>query len=192
MDRPMDRPPMGRPPMDDERSGFKAAAEIRYLTGDDIEFYETEGKLLGAKADGRDLGRVDVLWLFPIHQKDKFLSVRRRSEHPRDRETEIGIIEDLTKLRPEQRSLIEKELEKRYFVPKILKVTNVKEEFGHTYWESVTSAGARNFTTFDLGSSIIRTGEYSLILIDVDSDRYEIEDVRKIGEKALRVLDIWL
>lgn len=176
----------------EERNDFRDAANVRYLTKDSIKFYETEGGLLGAELDGRDMGRVDVLRLFPLHMKDKFLSVRRQPETNRDRNTEVGIIEDIAPFSDGQRKMLEKDLDKRYFVPKILKVTSVKEEFGHTYWETLTSAGERSFTTFDMNSSLIKTGERSVILIDVDGSRYEIEDVGKIGDKALKILDIWM
>lgn len=177
---------------DEKRHEFRDAASVRYLTKDNIEFYETKGELLGAKVDGKDIGRVDVLRLFPLHMKDKFLSVRRQAETNRDRNTEVGIIEDMAPFSEEQKEMLGKDLDKRYFVPEILKVISVKEEFGHTYWETQTSAGERSFTTFDMNSSLIKTGENSVILIDVDGSRYQISDIKKAGDKALKILDIWM
>ncbi len=174
------------------RDEFTKAADVRYLTKDDIKFYETEGKLLGAECGGKDIGRVNVLRLFPLHMREEFLSVRRMSEGHRDRNTEIGIIENLKPFDEEQKKMVRKELEARYFVPKIKKVMGVKEEFGHVYWETVTDAGERSFTTFDMGSSLIRTGENSVILLDSDGSRYEIDDIKNIGDKAMKVLGIWL
>ncbi len=171
---------------------FKNAANVRYLTPNDIKFYETEGALLGAVVDNKDIGRVDVLRLFPLHQKDKYLSVRRKAESHRDRNTEIGIIEEIGMFSEKEKELINHELEKRYFVPEIIKVKNAKEEFGHTYWETETSAGERNFTTFDMSSSLIRITENSVMLIDVDGSRYLIPDLKKADDKAMKILDIWL
>ncbi|MBQ7875923.1 MAG: DUF1854 domain-containing protein [Clostridia bacterium] len=171
---------------------FKNAANVRYLTANDIKFYETEGSLLGAFVDGEDVGRIDILRLFPLHQKDKYLSVRRKAESHRDRNTEIGIIEVLDGFSEKEKELVEHELEKRYFVPEIVKVKNAKEEFGHTYWETETTAGERNFTTFDMSSSLIRISENSVMLIDVDGSRYLIPDLKKADDKAMKILDIWL
>lgn len=178
--------------MSEMRKEFKEASFVRYLTKDDIVFYETEGKLIGAVVDGIDCGRVNVLRLFPLHRKDTFLSVRRMAEGHRDRNTELGIIEDLKQFDKEQKEMVERELDKRYFVPKIKKIISVKEEFGHTYWETVTDAGDRSFTTFDMSTSLIKTGDNSVILIDVDGSRYEIEDIKNIGDKAMKILGIWL
>ncbi|MBQ6795619.1 MAG: DUF1854 domain-containing protein [Clostridia bacterium] len=174
------------------KNDFKEAANIRYLTSKDIKFYETKGGLLGAALDGEDVGRCDVLRLFPLHKPDSFLSVRRQAQSHRDRATELGIIESLDSFTEEEKALILHELEKRYFVPEIIKVKNAKEEFGHTYWEVETNAGERSFTTFDMSASLVRIDANSVLLIDVDGSRYLIPDLKKADDKAMKMLDIWL
>lgn len=171
---------------------LKNAISVRYLTQEDITFYETEGKMLAARLDGKDVGRVDVLRLFPLHEKERFISVRKKAESFRDKNTELGIIENLSLFAEKERELIAEELQKRYFVPEITKVKNAKEEFGHTYWETETTAGERNFTTFDMSSSLVRIDKNSVMLIDVDGSRYLIPDLKKADEKAMKILDIWL
>lgn len=174
------------------KNDFKEAANIRYLTSEDIKFYETEGGLLGALLDGEDVGRCDILRLFPLHEKERFLSVRRQAQSHRDRSTELGIIEVLDSFSEKEKALIQHELDKRYFVPEIIKVKNAKEEFGHTYWEVETNAGERSFTTFDMSSSLVRIDANSVMLIDVDGSRYLIPDLKKADDKAMKMLDIWL
>ena len=174
------------------KNDFKDAANIRYLTSKDIKFYETKGGLLGAELDGEDMGRCDILRLFPLHEPEKFLSVRRQAQSHRDRNTELGIIESLDSFSNEEKALILQELEKRYFVPEITRVKNAKEEFGHTYWEVETTAGERSFTTFDMSSSLVRIDANSVLLIDVDGSRYLIPDLKKADDKAIKMLDIWL
>lgn len=174
------------------KNDFKDAADVRYLTSSDIKFYETKGGLLGAVLDGEDVGRCDVLRLFPLHQPENYLSVRRQAQSHRDRSTELGIVETLDSFSMEEKALIRHELEKRYFLPEITKVKNAKEEFGHTYWEVETNAGERSFTTFDMSSSLIRVSSNSVILIDVDGSRYLIPDLSKADDKAMKILDIWL
>ncbi len=174
------------------KNDFRDAANVRYLTSSDIKFYKTEGSLLGAILDGEDIGRCDILRLFPLHESDRYLSVRRQAESHRDRNTEVGIIETLESFSDEEKSLVLHELEKRYFIPTILKVKTAKEEFGHTYWETVTDCGERSFTTFDMSTSLIRISENSVLLIDVDGSRYLIPDLKKADDKAMKILDIWL
>ncbi len=174
------------------RNDFKDAAQVRYLTSRDIKFYETKGSLLGAILDGEDVGRCDVLRLFPLHKPDEYLSVRRQSDHRGERNLEMGIIENMDSFSEKEIALLKRDLQKRYFVPEITKVKNAKEEFGHTYWEVETTAGDRSFTTFDMSSSLVRIDANSAMLIDVDGSRYLIPDLKKADDKAMKMLDIWL
>ncbi len=171
---------------------MKNYAEINYLTPSDCVFYRTEGGLLGLRLKGQDLGRVALVRMFPLRDPDKFISVRRENRSRNDSRGEFGVIEDLTPFAGEQRALIDEELNRRYFVPEITNVDKVKEEYGHTYWETQTTAGSRSFTAFDLNSNLLNLGDNKAMIIDVDGNRYIFPDVTKLGEKALRLLEIWL
>ncbi len=171
---------------------MKNYAEINYLTPSDCEFYKTEGGLLGLRLKGQDLGRVALVRMFPLRNPDKFISVRRENRGRSDSRGEFGVIEDLAPFKGEQRALVDDELNRRYFVPEVTKVDKVKEEYGHTYWETQTTAGSRSFTVFDLNSNLLNLGNNRAMIIDVDGNRYIFPDVTKLGEKALRLLEIWL
>ncbi len=171
---------------------MKNYAQINYLSAKDCEFYETDGGLLGLKIKDEDLGRVALVRMFPLRKPSKFISVRREIRGRSDSRGEYGVIEDLSAFDGSQRRLIDRELNRRYFVPEILKVVKVKEEYGHSYWETETTAGERSFTVFDLNSNLLNLGNNKAMIIDVDGNRYIFPDVTKIGEKALRLLEIWL
>ena len=171
---------------------MKNYADINYLSPKDCEFYATEGGLLGLKVKGEDLGRVALVRMFPLRNKENFISVRREIRDRNDSRVEYGVIESLSEFSGNQRELIDRELERRYFVPEITRVVKVKEEYGHTYWETETSAGNRNFTVFDLNSNLLNMGNNRVLLIDVDGNRYIIPDITKIIEKAKRLLEIWI
>ncbi len=171
---------------------MKAYADINYLSPDKCEFYKTDGGLLGLRLGGEDLGRVALLRMFPLRKPEKFISVRRENRERSDSRVEYGVIEDLAAFTGEQRALIDEELERRYFVPEITAVTNVKEEYGHTYWTVETTAGGRSFTVFDMNSNLLNLGGGRVMIVDVDGNRYIFPDVSKIGEKALRLIEIWI
>lgn len=171
---------------------MKNYADINYLGASECEFYETAGGLLGLKVKGEDLGRVALVRMFPLRNVSKFISVRKEIRGRSDSRGEYGVIEDLSAFEGEQRRLIDRELERRYFVPEILMVVKVKEEYGHSYWETQTTAGIRSFTVFDLNSNLINLGNNRAMIIDVDGNRYIFPDVTAIGEKAMRLLEIWM
>ncbi len=167
-------------------------ADINYLAPEDCRFYETGGGLLGLKVKDDDLGRVALVRMFPLRNAGKFISVRRELRDRSDSRVEYGVIEDIGAFSGQQRELIDRELERRYFVPERTKVVKVKEEYGHSYWETETTAGSRSFTVFDLNSNLLNLGNNRVMIIDVDGNRYIFPDVTKVGEKALRLLEIWI
>lgn len=165
--------------------------EVVFLKSEECVFYENAAGLIMLKYKGADVGRVAVLRMFPLQCEDGFLSVRRESYSADDCENEIGIIRTLDEFSREQRAIIEKELAARYFIPQITAVESVKEEFGNTVWETQTTAGRCGFTVKDMGTNVCNHSG-RVILTDVYGARYEIPDVTKIGDKALRVLEVWL
>ena len=166
--------------------------KIEYLNPGEISFRLTETGLISANYKGEDIGRVAVLRMFPFEYETEYLCVRSENYMRRDKENEIGIIRYLSDFSYEQQKIVESELNKRYFVPEIVKVNEVKEEFGHTMWKTVTSAGEREFSVTDMSSNVINLGNNKIMLIDVYGNRYYIPDITKTDDKTLKILEIWI
>ena len=166
--------------------------KIEYITPEEISFYENSSGLIMAKVNGEDAGRVSVLRMFPFEYREEYLCVRCETYKRADRESEIGIIRTLSDFSDEQVSIVRRELDKRYFIPDILKVNEVKEEFGSTMWKTVTSAGEREFTVTDMSSNVFSMGNNKVMLTDVYGNRYYIPDITKTDDKTLKILEIWI
>lgn len=165
---------------------------LNFIDVKDVFFYLSEGGLLCLKYKGEDIGRVAVLRMFPFQYEEEFIAIRLENYSRHDIETEIGILRDLKELTEEQTKLIRQELKKRYFMPDILEVYSVKEEFGNTSWSVNTNAGKREFTVTDMSSNIRNLGNNKIMLTDVYGNRYYIQNVYKLDDKALKVLEIWI
>jgi len=165
--------------------------ELNYIVPGNGCFYENENGLLSYRGK-EDFGRVSVIRMFPFRFEEKLLSVKIENFSRSDKSSEIGIIENLSDFSLKEQEYVRKELKRRYFMPKITEVKTVKEEFGHTAWTVETDAGSREFTVTDLGSNLLKLSEKKIILIDVYGNRYLIEDVYKISDKALKILEIWI
>lgn len=177
-----------RPPKDGmhrKKMNISEITDIIYLSENDIEFFETEGDLLGGKFKEYS-GRVNIYRTFPISMEEQYLSVRDADLK------ELGIIKDLKEFSEVQAQLVRKELARRYFTPKITKVIDAKQEFGNFFWHVETTAGERKFSMRDLANNIIHTKDRGIILIDLDGSRYALENPRKNAGKAMKFLDIWL
>lgn len=165
---------------------------INYIDVNDIFFYLSEGGLLCLKYKGKDVGRVAAIRMFPFEYEDEYIALRCENYSRHDKEKEIGIIRNVSDLPEEQAKLLTKELQKRYFIPDIIEVFNLKEDFGHTTWQVDTTAGKREFSITDMGTNVRNLGGGRILLTDVFGNRYYIKDLEKLGDKTLKVLEIWI
>lgn len=165
---------------------------INYINSQDLEFYISEGGLLCLIYKETDLGRVGVSRMFPFQFDEEYISVRPENHLREDSENELGIIRNLADLPQKQRELLNMELKKRYFMPDITEIENIKEEFGNISFEVITTAGKRNFTVTDMSSNIRTVGKNRVMLTDVYGNRFCIPDITLLKDKELKVLEIWI
>lgn len=166
--------------------------KLVYINPDELEFYTSDTSLLFLRYKGEDLGRVSIIRMFPFKYEEEYIVIRQENYSRHDKENEIGILRDVSQLPENQANLVRKELEKRYFIPEILSVSDVKEEFGSATWKTVTTAGEREFTMTDLGTNVRGIGGNRVMLIDVYGNRYYIPDITKADDKTQKVLEIWI
>lgn len=166
--------------------------KLNYIYPQDISFFNSDNSLLMAKTADGEVGRCAVLRMFPLEHCEEYLCVKKENYERSDRETEIGIIKDLKDFPREEADLVREELKKRYFAPNILTVEDVKEEAGSTFWKVKTDAGDTEFTLNDMSNNILNTGNNRIMLTDVYGNRFFIPDITKVGDKAQKILEIWI
>ena len=106
---------------------------------------------------------------------------------------EIGIIADVEAFDDsEQNGLLKKELEIKYFIPKIKSILMLKEKFGFSNWKVVTDVGVISFTVRDTFRSMIRIGESRIYVLDNDGNRYEIEDFNKLDKRSYKKIELFI
>lgn len=171
-----------------ERSEVDKLLEIKIINRENAVFKQTAGGLLTLHLEGEDKGQVNVIRTFPFTDADSFLSVRTAD----DKQRELGLIEKLSDLDEETVKIITHQLEMRYFMPQILRIYSVKEEYGHTYWHVLTDKGECRFTSpSGSAGAVMRKGNRAIIC-DCDRNRFEIKDVSKLTAKELKKLDLYL
>lgn len=166
--------------------------KLNYIMPDEITFYKSDGGLLMAKYKNVDMGRVAVLRMFPLQYSEEYLCVRQENYERIDKDNEIGIIRTLADFSGEQTALVRAELERRYFVPDIVSVTDISEEVGHILWKVITTKGEREFTLTDMSSNILNLGGGRILLTDVYGNRYRIPNITKLDDKTMQVIEIWI
>ena len=104
---------------------------------------------------------------------------------------EIGIIEDISVFDEGQRELINNELSQRYFCPSITEIKSVTEKFGNFYFDVMIGDYKKNFTVKNLTKNVRYHGD-GFDIIDVDGNRYRIDDYNAISKKSRRKIAPYL
>jgi hypothetical protein len=125
---------------------------------------------------------VSVVRAFPLSEPRLFLSVRDTANK------EIGLIVDPARLDPDNRRLVDAELERRYLVPIVSRILTAKERFGTVDWTMATDRGVCRFTTRNLREAIQRPAPGRFILTDVDGNRYDIQNVDGLDDRSQQLL----
>ena len=67
------------------------------------------------------------------------------------------------------------------------------ERYGFSYWKVTVSDGRTlNFTMQDTFRNIVRTGEDSAILLDVDGNRFVLKSISALDRKSYRRIELYL
>ena len=172
----------------DEQQKAEQLLAMNMLTPENSVFRETAGGFVAVTVNDEDKGHVNVIRTFPLSDADEYLSVRL----PDGKQEEIGLIEKLTDFDETTVEVISKQLKLRYFMPRILKIIEVKEQYGYTYWTVETDKGKAKFASSSgSAGAVIRHGEGAIVK-DSNENRYLIEDISRLTPKELKKLDLYL
>ncbi len=166
------------------------SAHILRLDKQNSRFESINGFLtLVLTQDGEEKGydRVFLHRAFPHELLFQYISVLDEEKK------EIGIIFDIDDLDADAKALIVDEIEKKYYSPVINEIKSLKERYGFSYWKVVLDDGRElSFTMQDTYKNILHTGEDSIMLIDVDSNRYTIKSISALSTKSYRKIELYL
>jgi hypothetical protein len=162
-------------PTEAEREVTAAApletTDLRFLEPTSLRFFRHGATLRLTVADEFSVLKAAVVRVFPLSLPGQYLSVRKGDNK------EVGLVVDPERLDAESRRLVEEELERRYVVPVIRRVTAVKERFGTVDWEVETDRGLCRFTTRNTRESVAQPSPNRLLLTDVEGNRYDVRDL---------------
>jgi hypothetical protein len=170
----------------ESKTDLSEAAKIHYITPDNTVFTKTEGHLLSVRVNEEEHPEVYLHCSFPHMNRRIFISVRTIENK------EIGIIKSLDEFPKDVENLLEEQIKIRYFAPEITKVIKIQEEFGYSYWEVETSAGLCKFTVRSGGANVKILSNNKLLIMDVDGNRFIIEDLSRLSDKEYRMIEIFI
>ena len=139
-------------------------------------FHHPKDRLRLTIDDDRSYPTVKPVWSAPLSHPNRNLALLD------GKGDEIALVENPDDLPSESLDAVKTELHRRYLTATVEKIVHAKVEFGATYWSVETNRGHRDFVTQQLQENAIWLGDHHLLLLDVDGNRFEIEDVRELDE----------
>ena len=143
---------------------------------------DSSGRLV-AHVAGRDEPIVDVrvARCFPWSAPECFVSIRDKDGK------EICLLKTPGELDRTDRELIEEELARKVFNPKILKVLSCDTEFGVTSVHAETDRGEVTFQIRER-EAVRALSEKRALFRDVDGNTYELTDINEMDSASQRML----
>jgi hypothetical protein len=161
---------------------------IIYLDPKVVCFAYQGENLTFTNADGTFYPRVTLRRCFPLSAKRANIIVRI-PESEADQGFELGIIENLEELDPASQEAVLRELQLHYFVPSILNIHTIREEFGFLYWDVETDRGPKEFIMRDsIIGSVRQVSPTRWLVIDINQTRYEVRDINDLDPKSQELL----
>lgn len=167
---------------------LETAAGIVYLSPETAIFSRSGDFLaLDTVGDTRShYPRVSLHRAFPLESPYRYISVLDPDE------CEIGIIRDVDDFPHECAYMLRTELRRRYYVCDLTSVTSVRDKRGFSYWVAKTGDTEVSFTLRDTFNSIRQAPDGTVLITDIDSNRYTLPSPERLDRRSHRLIESYL
>jgi uncharacterized protein DUF1854 len=141
-------------------------------------FYAPKERLRVTVGEEKSYLTVKPVWSSPLSHPGAYLALMDGKGE------EIALIPDPEALSPESLAAVQRELRLRDLTAVVTAITEARQEFGATYWHVQTDRGPRDFVTQNLQENTLWFSETHLLLLDVDSNRFEIPDTTALDARS--------
>lgn len=171
--------PAGQPNGQVERDPY----DIYMLQPDRVFFSRGAGGVLQGVIDGVPYEELMVHRTFPFLHLRRYISIRNVKGE------EIGIVRDLDELDEESCRELDRELQFRYFLPRVTRVDSVKDKADLWVWELQTNLGPTRLAMRNLHEHMQFPGGGRIILTDMNGKRCEIADWKALDTHSRKQLN---
>ena len=149
-------------------------AGLLYLDPAQVRFTRAGARIDVSIAGAPPVANVSVLRAFPLSTPDRYLSIRN------EKNEEVGLLADPAGLDAESRAIVIEELHRRYVLPRVRRVIQIRERFEILECHVETDRGVCHFSIRNLRENVLRPQPNRYILTDVDGNRFDIPDLREL------------
>lgn len=140
------------------------------------------GGILRLTLPDRSYVSARVYRAFPVSDPDRYFGLTDGAGK------EVGMIADPSRLDATSREAAASELDKRYFVPVVRKVFDIRDDYGATVFDVETDRGRHRYLVRGIRDNLVELSHRRLLLTDVDGNRFEIEDLTALDPRSQNVL----
>ena len=159
---------------------------LEFLEPQKCRFFKNNNGFLILNLNNEDLGRVKLSRTYPFSKPFEYICISDIEDK------EIGILRNIDDLDKDSYELARNELETRYFCPTITEIKSIKEKMGHFYFETKIGDKDKNFTVKNITRNIRFAGEDTLLIFDMDGNRFIMPEFSKTDTKSKRLLEPYL
>lgn len=195
--KPDTKPAVTEDYTDEEIEAMFNKRESVPLTMENARFFLSGGGLVSLELKNPDgkietFERVVIIRSFPVSNPDEYISIREPNTKRRGNGAEIGMIRHISDFDSDTVKLLSTELDRRYFTPEIIKIFSLKEKFGYSYCEAMTSAGKTTFVLNNPYSNFRKLENGSVLITDMDGNCFIIPSPEALDKASLKKIEIYL
>ena len=160
-------------------------AEIRYVEGRALRATRPEGAI-HLRLEIEDvlcIPNARIKRTFPLSKPNGFLSLQGSDGK------EIAMLQSLDEVEPASRRLLDEELDRRYFTPRIERIDALRTDAGMWRFDVETQRGPAHFFVRNWRDSAVEIANNRWQIMSVDGGRFEIENLSALDAGSLRLLD---
>ncbi|MBB6672057.1 DUF1854 domain-containing protein [Cohnella nanjingensis] len=152
--------------------------DIRMIAPEEVYFSRGPGGVFQGVLDGKTYSELVVYRAFPFLYTTQYISIRDAKGE------ELGIVRDIRDLDEESAKELERELQFRYFLPRVTRVDSVKQKSDLWIWELQTNLGPTRIAMRNLHEFMQFPGGSRIILTDINGKRCEIPDWQALDSRS--------
>ncbi len=122
---------------------------------------------------------VRILLAAPLSDEQRTVSIMHQTE-----KRELVLLYTLDTLAEEDRQIIQHELKRRYFFPKIQAIVDINIHLGDYYWSVVTDRGPCKFLLSSPAMNIRWLSDQRLVLTDSEGIKYELDNIQALDQAS--------
>lgn len=146
-------------------------------------FRDPNGNLRLTLEGDRSYLQVKVARAFPLSDPNNWIC------YADGKDRQIVIVANPRRLDPETRLLTEEELRRRYFVPTVTRVLEIRQAFGVAHWKVETDRGPRRFVIRNLRESVQELEDGRRLVTDAEGNRFLLPDLDTLDPASRRLAE---